>query len=404
MRQTKMGKLYFSDNLIIGKSQTGPNYIESGFCLCCRWLSALLALLLAPVILAQQAPDTATHRAVFQQFKMGDKNVKTLLTEQDSVWIGSSAGLIKYSISKDDYEFFNNRNGLRANGVFSIDRIDEKRVAIGTYGGGLAILDETNNDWQLYSVPDGLGDPFVYDVLKAKNGDIWIATWTGVNRVVGGALKDKKAWELHTLASTKGGLPNDWVYGLAEGQDGVIWLATEGGLARFEKGKWQNWNHKSGIGADYATVQKSRSRGRDPADFSRHHAKQKREQGLSGVSSAYNPNYVVSLAVDGQNQVWVGTWGAGLSFYDGKKWETMTELDGLPSNLVYMLRLQGEFLWIGTSRGLVKYHLTSKKMKIYTKQHGLFADTVFSMDIHDDGSLWIGSFGGVSHIGQFPSE
>lgn len=362
----------------------------------------LLAVMILPI--QGLGAATNTHGAMFQQFKMGQRNVKSILAEEDIVWIGSSAGLVKYSVEKDDYNFYNNRNGLRANGVFSIDRIAGNKLALGTYGGGLAILDEEKEDWQLYNVPDGLGDPFVYDVLTAKNGDLWIATWTGVNRVIGGRLDDKSAWELYRVKNTDGGLPNDWVYGLAEGDNGTIWLATEGGLARYRDGQWKNWNHESGLGAEYELVKQAKSQGRDPADYSRHHAQQKKEQGLTGVSTAYNPNYVVSMAVRSDNDIWVGTWGAGLSHFDGENWTTLTELDGLPSNLIFMLHLQDNLLWIGTGKGLVRYDLSSKTMKTYTSQHGLFADSVFSMDVQPDASLWIGGFGGVSHIISFPSE
>ena len=27
----------------------------------------------------------------------------------------------------------------------------------------------------------GLGDAFVYDVMTTRDGDVWIATWSGVN-------------------------------------------------------------------------------------------------------------------------------------------------------------------------------------------------------------------------------
>ena len=36
--------------------------------------------------------------------------------------------------------------------------------------------------------------------------------------------------------------------------------------------------------------------------------------------------------------------------------------------------------------------------KIFNTSHGLFSDTVFSMAIQDNGTYWIGSFGGVAKI------
>jgi hypothetical protein len=38
------------------------------------------------------------------------------------------------------------------------------------------------------------------------------------------------------------------------------------------------------------------------------------------------------------------------------------------------------------------------KFTRYTTEHGLFANQVFSMATADDGSKWIGGFGGVARI------
>ena len=121
-------------------------------------------------------------------------------------------------------------------------------LAVGTYGGGLSLLDEKDETWETFNIPDGLGDAFVYEVMETRGGDVWIATWSGVNRIRGGELRDRSKWELYTVDNTKGGLPNDWVYGLAEGKNGEIWLATEGGLARFRKGQMGQLEPRQGPG------------------------------------------------------------------------------------------------------------------------------------------------------------
>jgi len=49
--------------------------------------------------------------------------------------------------------------------------------------GGISVLDEKSNTWgNLYIIP-GTRDAFVYDVIETKTGDLWIAQWSGVNRV-----------------------------------------------------------------------------------------------------------------------------------------------------------------------------------------------------------------------------
>jgi ligand-binding sensor domain-containing protein len=332
----------------------------------------------------------------FTHFRVGNKNVKKIFVEDGLVWVATSGGVIRYDLRNDQFKLFDNQNGLLSNGMFYVGRVQGK-ITVGTYGGGMSVLDEKTNTWETYNIPDGLGDAFVYDVIETASGDLWIATWSGVNRVRGGKLKDPSAWELHTVESTKGGLPNDWVYGLAEGKNGEVWLATEGGMARFADGQWENWNHSRGVGADYEKVKQDIAFKNDPAKESLHHAQQKKEMGLQDVDQAYNPNYIISLVVDQDGTVWAGTWGGGLAHYDGKEWHNLTTVEGLPGNHVFMLhRDQKNRLWIGTNNGLAVKE--GDHFRTMRAEDGLFNNTVFSMATTSDGGMWVGSYGGVAHI------
>ena len=332
----------------------------------------------------------------FTHFRVGNKNVKSMLLEGNVLWVGTSGGVVRYDTGNGAFKLYDIQSGLLSNGIFHVSRVRGK-LAVGTYGGGLSLLDEKTGKWDTYNIPEGLGDAFVYDMLEAKNGDLWIATWSGVNRVKAGSLRDRSKWELHTVESTKGGLINDWVYGLAEGKDGIIWMATEGGLVRYQNGKWTNWNHARGLGAPYEKVKDAIQFNSDPSKISQHHAKQKQEMGLQDVDVAYNPNYIISLAVDADGVVWAGTWGGGLARFDGSKWTNYTTKEGLPGNHVSMLHFaKNGQLWIGTNNGLAQ--LVNGKFRSMTVADGLFADTVFSMAANADGAIWVGSFGGVAHI------
>ena len=336
--------------------------------------------------------------AKFVHFRTGNRNVKDILIDGTVLWVATSGGLIRYDTKTDRFRLFDNQNGLLSNGIFHVSKLGGRIVA-GTYGGGLGLYDERKDRWELINVPDGLGDAFVYDVLEASNGDVWIATWSGVNRVRKGALRDRSKWEIYTVENTKGGLPNDWVYALAEGKKGEIWLATEGGLARFAGNKWDNWNHAKGLGAPYEKVKNDITFKSDPAQVSSHHARQKEEMGLTDINVAFNPNYIISLAVDAQGVVWAGTWGGGLSRFDGKIWRHYTTAEGLPGNHVFMLHIDAKKrLWIGTNNGLA--YLRNDKFVVLNTNDGLFANNVFSMVTGEDGSLWVGSYGGVAHIAK----
>ena len=334
--------------------------------------------------------------AKFTHFRVGQRNVKQIMSDGDLMWVGTSGGVIRYNIKTDEYKLFDLRSGLLANGIFHISKMDG-RLVVGTYGGGMSIYNDAEEKWDTYNIPQGLGDAFVYDVLKSDNGDIWIATWSGANRVRGGALDDRSQWDLFTVENTSGGLPNDWVYGLAAGKNGEVWMATEGGLARFKDGEWANWNHKDGLGADYALVKDQIQFTNDPADFSKHHTRQKTEMDLENVDVAYNPNYIVALQIDDEGVVWAGTWGGGVSHYDGKVWTNYTTMDGLAGNIVYSIAQdKSGTIWFGTNNGLSRYDGNS--WITYDTHIGLLDNNVYAIASTPSGELWVGTKNGVSRL------
>ncbi|MBW2273858.1 MAG: regulator [Deltaproteobacteria bacterium] len=358
------------------------------------------APLTAPALQSNSGEGSAEalgHRGVeFTHFRVGNRNIKAMFSERKIVWVGTSGGVVRYDTETDDYRLFDVRSGLLSNGIFHLSKLGDKLV-VGTYGGGVSLLDESGESWTNYNIQHGLADAFVYDFLELDNGDVWIATWSGANRIVGGNLDDRGKWETHTVENTGGGLPNDWVYALAKGRNGEVWMATEGGLARFDDGEWQSWKHSDGLGAPYELVKSQIEFTQDPAKESSHHARQKVEMGLEEVDIAYNPNYIVALLVDQDGVVWCGTWGGGLARFDGTSWKYYTVADGLPANHVFMLGRESKGrLWVGTSNGMARFD--GKDFTNFSVNDGLFARSVFSMTYAHDGSLWVGSYGGVSRL------
>ena len=350
----------------------------------------------APTNSALSGTAGANPQAKFTHFRVGQRNVKSILVDGDLVWVGTSGGAIRYNSKTDDYRLFDNRSGLLANGVFHVDKLSE-RIAVGTYGGGLALQNPDGESWEIFNVPDGLGDAFIYGWVTDTAGDVWIATWSGVNRVRGGALNERSQWDLFTVENTRGGLPNDWVYGLALGKNGELWMATEGGLARYQDGQWRNWKHEDGLGAAFETVKEDIKYTDDPAKVSEHHARQKEEMGLQDVDVAYNPNYIVSLQVDQDGSVWAGTWGGGLAHFDGSNWKNYTMSNGLPANHVFALHQDHRGrLWVGTSKGLALRE--GEGFRTFTTADGLYSNAVFSIATAANDTLWVGSFGGVARL------
>src|SRR5690554_6435426 len=113
----------------------------------------------------------------FTHFRVGNRNVKSLLLDGDIIWIGTSGGIIRYDTKTDQHTSYDNKvPGILSNGIFHLSKLDD-RLIVGTYGGGMSVLDPQSNTWRNYNIPEALADQFVYGVLRARNGDIWIATW-----------------------------------------------------------------------------------------------------------------------------------------------------------------------------------------------------------------------------------
>jgi ligand-binding sensor domain-containing protein len=107
----------------------------------------------------------------------------------------------------------------------------------------------------------------------------------------------------------------------------------------------------------------------------------------------------VALEVDNDGVVWCGTWGGGLSSFDGDRWQSYTVADGLPGNHVFMLHVDPAGVpLVGTNNGLAR--LDHGTFTRFTTDDGLFSNRIFSMATADDGSKWVGGFGGVARLAR----
>ncbi|OFY66960.1 MAG: hypothetical protein A2V64_02825 [Bacteroidetes bacterium RBG_13_43_22] len=76
-------------------------------------------------------------------------------------------------------------------------------------------------------------------------------------------------------------------------------------------------------------------------------------------------------------------------------WKTFTEKDGLPSDKVYTVRIDGNRVLAGTHDGLAVYE--KGKWRTYTTGDGLAHNGVVSIDVSvNTGDVWIGTLSGLS--------
>ncbi len=93
-----------------------------------------------PAAAANQGKVGSDPAQKFTHFRVGNKNVKRIFVDGDTVWVGTSGGAVRYDTRADEYKLFDTKSGLLSNGVFHVGRLGD-RITVGTYGGGLALLD-----------------------------------------------------------------------------------------------------------------------------------------------------------------------------------------------------------------------------------------------------------------------
>jgi ligand-binding sensor domain-containing protein len=130
--------------------------------------------------------------------------------------------------------------------------------------------------------------------------------------------------------------------------------------------------------------------GEAPAD--QHHAN------TAKTNIGPNPNFVIASVVDRSGAKWFGTWGAGLSRFDGRHWKTFVKEDGLGGNYVHVLALDADGnVWAGTDGGASWFD--GRRWRTLSERDGLLNDNVFSIVFDPQGRRWFGTWEGLSMYG-----
>ena len=350
-------------------------------------LSASIAACISVAHAQGKATEGGLQPKVIETFNVGDSAyVRALAVEQKAgaLWVGTSKGVHEIDLASGKLRnTFTRESGLANEYVFAIGIDQQGYKWFGTNAGGVSRYKD--GKWKTYFPMHGLADYWVYSFANQKNGDLWIGTWAGVNVV------DMKSLKFRTYVKE---LVNEWVYGLGVDARDQVWFGTEGGVSMFDGKTWRSWTHKDGLGAaNPGKLLASPNTGLGTR--SRHDLGLGSEDG----SPSYNPNYVFSILVAADQSIWAGTWGGGVSRFDGKKWTNFTVKDGLAGDIVYSMAQDGKgVMWFGTSKGLTRYD--GKTWRSVDNQSGLLDNNVYALAVAPNGDIWAGTKRGVARVGQ----
>ncbi|CAD0316556.1 hybrid sensor histidine kinase/response regulator [Xanthomonas gardneri] len=162
------------------------------------------------------------------------------------------------------------------------------------------------------------------------------------------------------------GLPSDTINELAEDKQGYLWLASDDGLARFDGRNYRIWRMEDGL----------------------------------------TSNVVWTICVDANDRVWMGFEDGGVGYLEAntrtfKRLEDPHFPELRDATLWALAQTPDGDVWIGTAKqGVYRYRLDGSMQHFSATAAdpaSLPSDNIVGFEVAPDGSLWIGTWGGLVH-------
>ena len=334
----------------------------------------------------------------------------------DGLWIAlENGGLDHLDIASGNFQHNvydpNNPTGLNNNSIWSIYEDKSGTVWAGTFAGGVNVAKRNSEAIRTYrSVPGDASSLSVNSVLgfsQDSTGNVWVATdGGGVNRF------DVAAGRFARFTSKNSALNVDAVLAVAADQNGAVWLGTwAGGITRFDPQT-----------NSFTPFTKKNSNIPDDNIFSMHVDRRGRvwvgtwKEGLVLFDKATRSftTYPIGKTGPSQSEIWnitelrdgrlaLGTRESGLNIFDPES-RVMTTFHSDPkdsssisSNEVRAI-FEGQTgeLWVGTSEGLDRFDLSTKKATHFTAADGIVGSAVSGITPDPDGNLWLSTDQGLT--------
>lgn len=262
---------------------------------------------------------------------LSDNQVRTIQEDQAGVmWFETGNGITSF-----DGNTFKIHAG-KSNGPHQLDQVDTWRSAAGDLwfhgdggmrrgfdGQGVYRYDGRSLSYLALPLPETVDkeNPYlVTDIVKGRNGTVWIATFPAVFKYDGHSF---------TVIS-------DETVGIEPGSERLHVRSI------FEDSRGNLWIGNNGLGVLLY-------KGQTVSNFTREHGLSIREKGPS-----HSLDRIFSIAEDAAGNIWFGTRDNGAWRFDGKSLTNFTTEDGMTSHMVWTIyRDKRGALWFGMGDGSV---------------------------------------------------
>jgi len=263
-------------------------------------------------------------------------------------------------------------------------------VWFATGGGGVSRYD--GQEFLTFTVADGLASDWVNCVTQDSHGAMWFGTAVGLSRHDG---------QTFTTYTRRDGLPGDHVLGMVGDGRGCVWLGTAepgtgsftgaNGVTRYDGEQFTTFSVADGLAGPYVGALARDRDGNLWLGTDRGVARYDGQRFAWMMEDGAPTAPVLSLCIDSQRRVWIGTERHGVYVYDGQEFSRYTLGErSRGGNTVMAIEEDGRgHLWFGTRAGAIRFD--GEAFETYTAARGLATSSVMSMRADQDGNLWLGT-------------
>ncbi len=292
--------------------------------------------------------------------------------------------------------------GLPADPTSGVLVDQEGSIWIGLLGFGLTRW-LGYQQWESWTAADGLTNDTIWAIRRDANRDLWLGTDLGLNRlrISAEGKPSLRAW------TEREGINGNKVRCVLEGEGGVIWTGSSpGGVSRLDPntGAVTTYGARDGITNDRVTKLKLDNKGglwvgtRGGVFHGVPEGRRMRFQRVELPMSTPGEIFFDAM-VDRQGRWWF-CGSRGLALLENKHWRRFTTKDGLPTNyLGYITQAKDDSIWIGYREpygvSRVTFDGARFSVRTFTEKDGLGSDKALFVGADVAGRIWYGSDRGV---------
>lgn len=343
------------------------------------------------------------------------------LDNKKNLWIGTNNGVSRIDNTQDIFSLYKEGNNhcLPGKESYAILSGSKEVLWVGIRGEGLQKIDLKQGECKLFSSVEVDREyvklDFILDIKEDNQGNIWIANYQE------GLVKfDPKTSIFSRFKSNNPDirklLESVFIYKIEIGEDNKVWLGLEDfGLIELDiveettRVLTNSINQQLGVKiSTVKTLQKYDNKlwittsyqGLVSIDLSTYEAVQfvRKEKNLAGI-----PENISAARVDDKGDLWLGSRGYGLFQFNIKSHElkNYTTIDGLADNTIWNIEVDNNgFVWIGTDDGLSVFDPTDIEFTNYYTSDGLQSNEATTSGFFDKktGVIWTGGMNGINKI------